>query len=315
MRFLLCTLSALVLFVSQSPFCSAQAAGESDIQKLNNEFRAFYATAKSEIRAHLSPVLVLANGKMVLIRKGEREEFAYMPEEWSVLKTVDHIGLALFVALTNHTGEKLSDDMLGRLQNFKNSILEARDEFESFQYSSMNTPGAPASVNVNAARTVNRQKLMIDLSLKFIEKVTAERFISFPDLKKFCEDISDMSVANAYEAVSLELAAIDSKLKEWRKTMDKDEWDRLYVVISGSHMARQHERNMQYFLDLFGQKEEGDRVVYNEGPSDENSSLDLLVTHILDARIGEVFFHERMRMHRDMLGDEASRYLRYHKPH
>jgi hypothetical protein len=314
MRFLLSMFSALLLIVSQSPFCLAET-GESDIQKLNNEFRTFYATAKAEIRAHLSPVLVMANGKMVLIRNGEREEFAYMPEEWSVLKTVDHIGLGLFVALTNHTGEKLTDDMIARLQKYKSAILAARDEFEAFKYSSTNASGAPSSANLSAERTANRQKLMIDLSLKFIDKVTAERFVSFPALKKFCADINNMSVTNAYEAVSLELAAIDSKLKDWRKKMDKDEWDRLYVVISGSHMARQHERNMQYFLDLFGQKEEGDRVVYNEGPSDENRSLDLLVTHILDARIGEVFFHERMRMHRDMLGDEATRYLRYHKPH
>ena len=315
MRFLTGLTAALMLFVPSTASCLADGADDTDITKLNGHFRALYAGAKTELRAHTSPILILANGKMVLLRKGNREEFAYMPAEWSVLKTVDHIGLALFVALTNHTGEKLSDELVSRLQTFKSAILAAQDDFKSFKYSPIVSSGNGESANLSPQKTADRQQLLIDLSLKFIDKILSERFISYPELKAFSRSISKMSVENAYDAVSMEIGAIDSKLSEWRKQMDKDEWDRLYVVVTGSHMARQNERTVHYFLDLFGQKAEGDRVIYNEGANDENSSLDLLVTHILDARIGEAFFGDKMRMHRDMLGDEGSRYLRYHHPH
>lgn len=298
-----------------SPACLAAGDEESDLRKLNGQARAMYATAKAEIRAHLSPVLILTNGKMILFRKGIRTEFVYIPEEWSVLKTADHIVMALFAALTNHTGEKLSDELLARLQEFKRSIGEARDDLQSFKYTPIEGTHGAHEAAISTQRTANRQQLIMNQSLEFLDKVLSERFIRFPDLKIFCTKMARMSMENAYDAVVLELSTIDSKVQEWRKEMGKEEWDRLYVVICGSHMARQQERTTQYFLQLLGQKAEGDRIVYNDAASDENSSMDLLVTHILDGRLGEAFFGEKLRMHRDLLGDAATKYLRSHKPH
>ena len=41
----------------------------------------------------------------------------------------------------------------------------------------------------------------------------------------------------------------------------------------------------------------------------EPQALDLLGTHLLDGSVGEAFFGDYMRMHRDLLGDAASQYL------
>ena len=66
----------------------------------------------------------------------------------------------------------------------------------------------------------------------------------------------------------------------------------------------------QYFLRLLHEPREGRRVVYAESLWEEPQALDLLGTHLLDGSVGEAFFGDYMRMHRDLLGDAASQYLR-----
>src|SRR6185503_15461362 len=63
-------------------------------------------------------------------------------------------------------------------------------------------------------------------------------------------------------------------------------------------MAREGEIAMQYFERLLGERE-GRRLVFAEGLWDEPSQLQLLATHLLDASIGESFFGDPLRMHRD----------------
>jgi hypothetical protein len=42
---------------------------------------------------------------------------------------------------------------------------------------------------------------------------------------------------------------------------------------------------------------------------DEASELQLLATHVLDASVGESFFGDPRRMHRDLLSDAAAQVL------
>jgi len=49
--------------------------------------------------------------------------------------------------------------------------------------------------------------------------------------------------------------------------------------------------------------------VFAESLSEEPRQLDLLGTHLLDRSIGEAFFGEFMRMHRDVLADAGRDYL------
>ena len=65
----------------------------------------------------------------------------------------------------------------------------------------------------------------------------------------------------------------------------------------------------QYFLRLLHEPAEGRRVVYAESLWQEPQALDLLGTHLLDGSVGEAFFGDYMRMHRDLLGDAAGEYL------
>jgi hypothetical protein len=46
----------------------------------------------------------------------------------------------------------------------------------------------------------------------------------------------------------------------------------------------------------------------------EEAGLNILATHVLDEQIAVDFFDDPWRMHRDLLSDGASRYLKAHPP-
>jgi hypothetical protein len=85
--------------------------------------------------------------------------------------------------------------------------------------------------------------------------------------------------------------------------------DQFHVLIAGPYMSREDLVVRQYFLRLLHEPREGRRVVYAESRWEQPQALDLLGTHLLDGSVGEPFFGDYLRMHRDLLGDAAKQYL------
>jgi hypothetical protein len=115
---------------------------------------------------------------------------------------------------------------------------------------------------------------------------------------------------NVAEATRAQLDATHVQVSAWRRDLGPQQWSRLHVVIIGPHMPREDLVVMQYFLRLLREPVEGGRVLYAESLWDEPKALDLLGTHLLDGSVGEAFFGDSMRMHRDLLGNSAREYLR-----
>jgi hypothetical protein len=67
---------------------------------------------------------------------------------------------------------------------------------------------------------------------------------------------------------------------------------------------------MQYFDRLLATSQSQHRVVFTEGVFEEPRALQVLGTVIGDTRIGESFFGDPQRMHRDLLADAAAEYLK-----
>lgn len=303
------------LFSWPLPSACAIEGGGANLLEMNQTFRDFYHISKQELRTRLGPVIIASKGHLVLLKDGKRTEYPYISDEWQLLKTVDHASLAIFVALVNHTGEKLPDEVVTRLNKLRTQIIASKDDVKSFSFSSFPGQRKNSAPFISPERTSARQLAILDRCAKFLDGVLAERHVSYPDLHRFERDIAADTMENVFEAAAFELYAIDLKMQEWRKQLGKEEWERLYIVVTGSHMARIKERSMQYFLQLMGQKEEGDRVVYQEGNDDEEKALDLLVVHILDSKIALAYFDDKTRMHRDILSDAAAKYLRLHPAH
>lgn len=266
---------------------------------LNEAFRQVYLSAKQDILSRTDPVIILLGDKLVLTSNGARQEATFIEPAYNVLKSVDHLPLALFVILVNHTGDSLPQSVKDRLKQMRDLAGPARSAVAESQLS---------------AGQKERQTSLIDRSLAFLDAVLAEGSLTPKRLAQFARGLAPDILRNVDDACALELAAIDRIIAGWKANMSESEWQKAHFIVVDGHMARNDNRHMQYFLALTGEQNEGERVIYMEGAEEEFKALDLIVTHILDKSIGESFFRDPWRMHRDLLSDGARLYLKNHPP-
>jgi hypothetical protein len=160
-----------------------------------------------------------------------------------------------------------------------------------------------------SAATLARQKQIVAASMAFLDDVAGNRTFARSLQLAFTGGISPLVMENVAQATRAQLDAIHAQVSAWRRDLSRQEWDQLHVLIIGPHMPREDLVVVQYFLRLLHEPGEGRRVVYAESLWEEPQALDLLGTHLLDGSVGEAFFGDYMRMHRDLLGDPAKQYL------
>jgi len=236
--------------------------------------------------------MLIEGDKVVFLRDGHREEAEIHPNAYGDLKTLAHIPLGLEALLGDVDGT-LDEARLASLRNFRGHINAAMREFSS-RYGSA---------------SVDRQKQIVTASTTLIDGALERRTLNHATYLQFARGVGPLLLANANEAGRVEIDAIHKQVSIWRSTMSPAEWARLRVVVIGSHMARDRALEMQYFQRLLDEPGEGRRIVFAEGLWEESKALDLDATHILDAEVGESFFGDPARMHRDLLSDAAASYL------
>ena len=260
---------------------------------LNNAFRAAYADAKSRVLASSHPTLIVNGDHFALLRNGRRVDATVAVPIYDPVKTIAHIPLAIYVTLTPGDGA-LDDERLKTLAGLRQLIPAAE--------ASLDTLKLPAA-------TLARQKQIVAASLAFLDAVAGRRSFARSSLLAFTRGLAPLVMENVTEAARAQLDATHAQVSAWRRDLSPQEWSQLHVLIVGPHMPREDLVVTQYFLRLLQEPREGRRVVYAESLWEESQALDLLGTHLLDGSVGEAFFGDSMRMHRDLLGDAAKQYL------
>jgi hypothetical protein len=293
-------LAALALSAVASLPVLAQPSAEVPVQvtALNNGFRTAYAQAKRDILARVGPVIVAVGNDVVLVDGDKRDVQNTIAPEYTLLKTVDHIPLALFVLLDKRVDKPLPEDVLQALRNLNQLTAAA-------------LPDVAASSLPDATKA--RLKDMLERSTAFAN-AAIEKGATRAQLDRFVADVRQSTMDNVYDATAMELAALDAQVQKWRAQMPPERWEDLRAVVVSGHMPRERERRMQYFGALLGEKREGERLIFMENANTVDAALDLLATHILDESIAREYFKDKWRMHRDLLSDAAAKYLRSHPP-
>jgi hypothetical protein len=209
------------------------------------------------------------------------------------VKSIAHIPLAIYVTLTPGDGA-VDDDRLKTLAGLREFIPPAAASLDSLKFS---------------AATLARQKQIVAASLAFLDHVARRRKVARSRLLALTRAMAPLAMENVADATRAQLDATHAQVSAWRRELSPQEWNRLHVLIIGPHMPREDLAVTQYFLRLLHEPTEGRRVVYAESLWEEPKALDLLATHLLDGSVGEAFFGDYLRMHRDLLGDAASQYL------
>ena len=260
---------------------------------LNNAFRAAYADARSRVLASSGPTLIVNGDNFALLRDGRRVEANVGAPIYDPVKTIAHIPLAIYVTLTPGDGA-LDDDRLKTLTGLRKLIPPAEASLDTLKLS---------------AATLARQKRIVAASVAFLDDVAGGRKFGRSSLLAFTRRMAPLVMENVTEAARAQLDATHAQVSAWRRDLSPREWNQLHVLIIGPHMPRELLVVTQYFLRLLHEPRGGRRVVYAESLWEEPKALDLLGTHLLDGSVGEAFFGDYMRMHRDLLGDAAGRYL------
>src|SRR5262249_36135355 len=146
----------------------------------------------------------------------------------------------------------------------------------------------------------------------FANRVLKEKTCSLADLDSFTRGLGHDALENAYEAISAQLTEMEKDLDDFTAMLSPEERKRIHVIVFGAHMPRLRNSIMLLLEKYFGEETEGQHIIYCEGTDNEEKGIELAATHIVDSHIGISFFGDPWRMHRDLLGDGAVRFLREH---
>jgi hypothetical protein len=287
-----CLTCAAGLYAQSVPAPAVPVQPEA-LTALNNAFRAAYADAKTRVLAASGPTLIANGDTFILLHDGRRIEANVGTPIYDPVKTIAHIPLAIYVILTPGDGA-VGEDRLKALAGLRELIPPAEAGLDSVKLS---------------AATLARQKQIVAASLAFLDEVVERRSVARAKLVAFTRSMTPAVMKNVADATRAQLDATHAQVAILRRELSPQEWSRLHVVIIGPHMPRQDLVVTQYFLRLLHEPAEGRRVVYAESLWEEPKALDLLGTHLLDGSVGEAFFGDYLRMHRDLLGDVAHEYL------
>jgi hypothetical protein len=289
-RFMLSCIAS-VLMATNTAYAQNEKANA-----VNDQFHKMYAQARQEAAQSAEPILIVRRDSLTLWRQGQTIVEHYLPEQSDALKVADHVGLAIFAALV-HDPDHPSAERLHELSTLRAAALAARSGLE------------PSALT---AECKARQDKLIDTSVAFIDSVLKNKGCGAQELRDYVRTLLPLTDANIKDSAALELGALHEAVRHMRDKMSAQEWASMHVVISVSHMARAQDMRFQYFQRLLDQPAEGDRVVVYEGNADDNELVKTVGTHMLDAQIGEAYFGDAWRMHRDLLSAAASQYLDEH---
>jgi hypothetical protein len=278
-----------------TPGQATQAPTPDPLLALNDAFREAYARCRQQFIDRSGPILVLEGDNLVLIRDGKRTEVRVIPELFHTLKAVSHVPLAEYVLLTPIAGMPLDEATIKNLQVYREHVVRAE--------ATLTTRGLPAAI-------LRRQQEIIKSSLAFLDLVLQRKQVTTAEIETFTREQGPRLLANASDAAHAELDALEKQIKAWKPTFSETEWDKLHVIVMGSALPRVGNLAVQYFAHVLHEKGEGKRILYAEALFEEKRAVNLLGTHLVDAEIGTSFFDDATRMHRDLLADVATEYLK-----
>jgi hypothetical protein len=206
------------------------------------------------------------------------------------MKTLGHIPLGIFSLLHDRTDEELPESVLVQVAAYRAAIEAAAGELDTHEEVKAGILPKPSQVYPRVTA--------------FLDAVLAKGRVSNEELDALARSIGE-------EILPLLAAAARAQLAEIAKTLvTRQQWDRLHVLVLGPYMAKQGDLLLQYFARILRTHQQGDwRVVYFDG-DDLPSAFDRLGTTMLDALGSKAIFGKRARLHRDVLAEATTEYLK-----
>jgi len=244
---------------------------------------------------HKSGVIFVGN-EIVLAVGGKRYTENATPALMLNLKLVCHVAFGTYINLAQAAvSGKVDDDTLRVLK----------------EYQALIAPANVSIVNRNFTQAqIERAYVILNASNTILLQAIHTKTISFSQLVEFARPIKPLLSENIAEAAIAQLNMVHGFMTTWKETVfTSEQWERFWVVVETSHMARHGELFLQYFNALLGTRfGSGERVIAAENTNAEQS-FKLVGTHLVDFSVGKVFFNDAEHMHSDILAPATAAYL------
>jgi hypothetical protein len=270
------------------PFCAT-----------NDAFREAYATRRAAMLEASGPVLLQLADRLVLVRDGQRLEALTTNARYHELKSVAHVPFALFLMLASVHGP-IDEAQLRKLAAYRVLVRRAATTIEG---------------RFPVAAQRERQRRILDRSLSLLDRVIREKHLEVAVLRELVRAQRADLLENVRDAAHEQVEIMHALVKAWTEPMSAAELSTLKIVVGTMHMARPGSLAVQYFQAWLGEPyagrmadervELGARIIVAEGVVDEDRSLALLGTHLVDRLAAEAFFDDPLRLDRDLLSDGA----------
>ncbi len=265
------------------------------VATMNREVRERYAETREKLRGEVDAVLIVGGARMVLRQRGEPEwSKVFNTQLVDQYKTIAHVPLGLYAMALPYADGPASDEL-------RRKAAVYRDKTRAFAIVADQLEIPPAQRP--------RQHAMLEASLAVLDKLVADGTITRRDLEAFARRMGPLQLANADLAAAIHLDNLAAATAEMRARLKPGQWEKMYVLVTGSKMPRAGNLQYEYFVRLMGRNEIERRLLYTEGLTTPDTAAPLIGTLEIDRSIGQAFFADRYRIDRDLLADGARKHL------
>ncbi|MFJ4326983.1 hypothetical protein ACIP3A_28185 [Streptomyces tricolor] len=229
---------------SAAPAATDEKAARDAIRNVNAGMRANYASLKSELIKHLSPVIVVQNnavgGRFTLINNGVRVETVDpVPEYFELAKSIAHIPLGIYSVIAAY----LSD----QVPNIPNAErIDPHDldmvAFKTPGDKGWTTPLSSYRTTLNSALTMlptanlpddldaSCTKILTE-AVKFIDTIVKAASFDMVAFNRFAATVYPSIRVNMTFAATAQITGIEALMKRWRALIGEQAWSDLYVTV------------------------------------------------------------------------------------
>lgn len=258
--------------------------------ELNTAARESYAASRALALKSDQPVFLVTD-TVTLIRGEDLGSLPYTPALYHELKSISHLPLGVYSAsmgLLEHPKDKRWMDQLRMLLNQLN-IAEA---------------DLPKASFTEQQRV--RQQNILSVSRAYLDAILMRGNVDIASINLYARTLAPLLLANAADAASVQIEALDQAVIELSKKLKPGELDKAIAVITGPKTPREGNLQFQYFVFAFGTGSAGTRVLYMESIFDREAALGVLRTVLNDRVASQAFFGETYRLERDLMADGAT---------
>lgn len=263
--------------------------------KLNREFRKIYAKTRQEVYMRYTPAILALGDSLILYRKGKRIAKRTTPEIYHSLKSLSHASLGIYVMLGFEEKSALDANKMKEVQSFQELLKETKSKIKGNDLTK-----EQEEYNENS----------LQMCIDFLQTVIDAKKVDYAKLKAFVSQVDKLFTLNVKYSVKAQLDLVHQVMNEWYKDFSDEEKKNFKVIISGPKVAREQALLTQYFAKFLGEKGESHKIIYAEGVFNEKGLQITLGTDVVDTQVGVGFFDDPERMHRDLLSDEATKYIK-----